>query len=316
MKQVDSNKPITNQVVYATIGAFDGVHLGHQQLIRSMVIQAKNDSAKSAVITFHPHPAVLLRSIPMPFYITSPTEKSQLFYELGVDYVVTLTFDSEMASLSPEQFIDLLLHQLPIKKIWLGKDFALGKNRAGNLSVLKEIGKIKGFSIVECQHLENEGEKISSSKIRNWIQSGDFRQTFKALNRFYSIEGVIAHGDSRGKQIGYPTANLDVWNGKLLPGSGVYATWIEVNNIIYPSVTNVGVRPTFENQNKPPRIETYIFHFDQDIYQNQVKLYFVEKIRPEFKFSSVDQLITQIQSDVKQTEEILKNVTKPTGLFT
>ncbi|MDO9088510.1 MAG: bifunctional riboflavin kinase/FAD synthetase [Anaerolineaceae bacterium] len=316
MKQTDPNKPITNQVVYATIGAFDGVHIGHQQLIYSMVKQAKIDSAKSSVITFHPHPAVLLRSISMPFYITSPTEKAQLFKELGVDFILDLTFNDEMAGLAPEHFMGLLLGQLPIERIWLGKDFALGKHRAGNLSVLNEIGKIKGYSIVECQHLEEEGEKISSSKIRNWIQSGDFLQTSKALNRYYSIEGIVSHGDSRGRTIGFPTANLEVWEGKILPGSGVYATWMEVDNVVYPSVSNVGVRPTFENQKTNPRVETFILNFDQDIYQNQVKLHFVEKIRSEFKFSSVDLLIDQIQSDVRQTEEILKNVTKPTGLST
>ncbi|HSM24689.1 MAG TPA: bifunctional riboflavin kinase/FAD synthetase [Anaerolineaceae bacterium] len=316
MESTDNNKPLKNQVMYATIGAFDGIHKGHQQLIRSMVRHAKEKYAETLVVTFHPHPAVVLRSIAMPFYITSPDEKEKIFRSLGIDHVISIEFNLSMSNQSPEQFLMPILEQYPITQFWLGSDFALGKNRSGNLSTLIEIGKTKGFTIHTFQHLEDNGGKISSSKVRQWILSGDFLQVTQALNRFYSVEGVVIHGDSRGRKLGFPTANLDIWEGKLLPSPGVYATWIEIDGLVHQSVTNVGIRPTFDNQSTQIKVETYIHKFNQEIYKNHVKLHFVEKTRNEIKFESVDQLINQIQKDVIQAEEILKNATKPTNLFT
>jgi len=316
MNHIDEAITTKNQVVYATIGAFDGVHIGHQHLIRSMVAQAQEDSALSLVITFHPHPAVLLRSLPLPFYITTPSEKQSLFHELGVDFVLDLKFTKKMSGMDPEQFMDMLLNQYPINQLWLGKDFALGKKRAGNIFVLRQIGVEKGYSIIDCPHIEDNHGKVSSSEIRNWIISGDFPAITRALNRYYSLEGKVVHGDARGKKIGFPTANLEVWEGKLLPTPGVYATWITIEDQFFPSVTNVGVRPTFESQDTKPRIEAHILDYNQDIYKKQVQLHFVENIRIEKKFNSIDELIHQIQRDSRRAEEILKNVTKPTGLFT
>jgi riboflavin kinase/FMN adenylyltransferase len=316
---MDSNNNSTlknNRVVYATIGSFDGIHIGHQHLINSMVHQSSEDHAETVVVTFHPHPAVILKSIPMPFYITSPDEKKEVLQSLGVDHVFCLKFTKEMSGYSPEQFLDLILDEYPINQFWLGEDFALGKNRSGNIEVLEKIGKEKGFSITQFSHLQHNGEKISSSAIRNWILEGEFPNTTKALNRYYSIQGNVYHGDSRGRKLGFPTANLEVWKGKLLPAPGVYATWIDVDNSLYPSVTNVGLRPTFENQESRTTIETFIHDFSRDIYGNHVKLHFVEKIRSEKKFDSIELLINQIQKDVKQSEEILKHANKPTGLFT
>ena len=313
---MDITKPNNNQVMFATIGAFDGIHKGHKHLIQSMVHNAKKNHAKTMVITFHPHPAVVLRAIPLPFYITSPDEKEIIFRSLGIDQIISVNFNHSMANQTPKQFLDPILDVYPITQFWLGNDFALGINRSGDITTLKEIGRSKGFSIHTFQHLEENGEKISSSKIRSWIQNGDFHQVTHALNRFYSVEGQVIHGDSRGRKLGFPTANLDIWEGKLLPSPGVYATWIEIEGIIHPSVTNVGIRPTFDNQSKLTRVETYIHNFNQDIYQNHVKLHFVERTRSEIKFESVEQLINQIQKDVLQAEEILKNATKSTGLFT
>jgi riboflavin kinase/FMN adenylyltransferase len=316
MKHINEVNPTKNQVVYATIGAFDGVHIGHQHLVRSMVKQAQKDSAQSLVITFHPHPAVLLRSLSLPFYITTPSEKQSIFYKLGVDFVLDLKFTKKMSNMDPDQFMDMVLDQYPINQLWLGKDFALGKKRSGNLTVLREIGKKKGFSIIDCPHVEDVNGKISSSEIRNWIITGNFPPTTRALNRYYSLEGKVVYGDARGKKIGFPTANLEIWEGKLLPTPGVYATWITIDDKTLPSVTNVGIRPTFESKDPTPRIEAHILNFDQDIYQKQVQLHFVEKIRIERKFNSIDELVKQIQRDARRAEEILNNVKKQTGLFT
>ena len=305
-----------NPVVYTTIGAFDGIHIGHQQLIQSMINQAKSDQKETLVITFDPHPAVVLKSLPMPFYITSPIEKDYILRQLGINHILTLKFDRELASLEPEEFMDLVMQDYQIEQLWLGKDFALGKNRSGNLSVLGDIGKHKGFKIIENQHIEDKGNKVSSSIIRKWIQEGNFADTKKALNRYYSIQGQVAHGDSRGKGLGFPTANLDVWEGKLLPTPGVYATWITIDDIIFSSVTNVGYRPTFENQIIIPRTEVHILNFDRDIYNHQVQLHFVEQLRTEIKFNSIEALVNQISKDKRRAEEILKNATKPSDLFT
>ncbi len=305
-----------DQVVYATIGAFDGVHLGHQNLISTVVKNAQKDHAKSLVVTFYPNPAVVLKSIPMPFYITSPQEKEEVFRSLGVDFILCLKFSNEMSGFSPEQFLEIILKKYPVTRFWLGEDFAMGKNRSGNINVLEEIGKTKGFSIHKFPHIQDNGEKISSSMIRGWVLQGSFPPVSKALNRYYSVIGNVMHGDARGRKLGFPTANIDIWKGKLLPSPGVYATWIEVNGMIYPSVTNVGVRPTFDNQSNQTRVETFIHDYSRDIYDNQVKLYFVEKTRNEKKFESIQLLIEQIQNDAKQSEEILKHANQPTGLFT
>ncbi len=302
-------------VVYATIGAFDGIHVGHQQLIRSMVQQAQTDQVETLVITFHPTPIVFLKSIPMPFYITSPEEKGDLLRGLGVNHILTFEFNQSLSSLSPEAFIDLVLNQYDVQQFWLGNDFALGKNRAGDITKLKEIGQLKGFDIINFPHIMGNGGKISSSEIRKKIIAGDFPEVTKALNRYYSMEGAVIHGDARGKTLGIPTANLQIWEGKLLPASGVYATWILINKTFYPSVTNVGMRPTFESQPTSPRVEVLILNFNEDIYENHVQLYFIENIRPEIKFSTVDSLLAQIEKDKRRAEEILKNVTKPSNLF-
>lgn len=316
MNHIKEEKSISNRIVYATIGAFDGVHIGHQHLIRSMVKQANQDLASSLVVTFHPHPVVLLRSLPLPFYISTPSEKDFIFRQLGVDFVLDLKFTQKMASMDPVEFMDMLIKQYPISQLWLGKDFTLGKNRVGNLTVLSEIGKGKGFSVIDCPFIEDDYGKVSSSEIRKWIIAGLFPPTTRALNRYYSLTGKVIHGDSRGRKIGFPTANLDVWSGKLIPTAGVYATWISVDDQIFHSVTNVGLRPTFESTDTIPKIEAYILNFDQDIYNKQVQLHFVEIIRIEKKFNSIEELVSQIQRDAKQAEEILKNATKPTGLFT
>ena len=316
MNLIKEEKSIADRVVYATIGAFDGVHIGHQHLIHSMVKQAKQDSASSLVVTFHPHPVVLLRSLPLPFYISTPSEKDFIFRQLGVDFVLDLKFTKKMAAMEPIQFMDMLLNQYPITQLWLGKDFTLGKNRVGNLTVLGEIGKEKGFSVIDCPFVEGDQGKVSSSEIRKWIIAGLFPPTTKALNRYYSLTGKVIHGDARGRKIGFPTANLDVWPGKLIPTAGVYATWITIEDKVFPSVTNVGLRPTFESTDKTPTIEAYILNFNENIYNKQVQLHFVENIRIEKKFNSIEELVSQIQRDAIQAEEILKNVTKPTGLFT
>jgi len=305
MEHLRKLQSVNAKLIWATIGSFDGIHLGHQYIIRSMVKEAKQNNIATAIFTFYPHPTVVLRDIPLPFYLTSPEEKASLFGQMGIDYVFTLTFDSKLASLSPEQFISSILQNIPVKQFWIGNDFTLGKGRSGTISVLRELGQKYSFEMIEINHLEQSSEKISSSTIRQWVIEGKMVSVNQALGRPYAITGNVIHGDSRGRTIGFPTANLSVWEGKLLPSSGVYATMAKINNKSFPSVTNIGYRPTFENNQTAARVETHIFNFDQNIYNLPIQLDIIEKIRPEKRFSDISALKDQINQDIIKAQEIL-----------
>lgn len=215
--------------IWATIGSFDGIHLGHQHIIRSMIDEAKQNNIATAVLTFYPHPAVVLRNLPLPFYLTSPDEKAAFFGQLGIDFVFTLNFDLDMASLTPQQFISSIQKNIPVRQFWIGSDFRLGKEREGTVPILRELGKIYSFEINDIDHIKQSNQKISSSTIREWVRQGKLNLVNQALGRSYSITGNVIHGDSRGRTIGFPTANISIWEGKLLPPSGVYATIANIN---------------------------------------------------------------------------------------
>lgn len=316
MKHYHELTPIDESRLYVAIGTFDGVHLGHQQLINKMVQAAQNNRAASAVITFFPIPVVVIKNIEPAINITSPQEKAEQFEELGVDYTFTLAFDSQFAKLTPEEFVKSLLRTLPIQKIWIGQDFTFGYQRKGNAEVLEELGKKYNFEVIIVPHFLQKAQKISSTQIRKWIYQGEMEKVSQALGRPYSLVGLVEAGDKRGRTIGFPTANLSIWEHKILPPAGVYATFAVIENEKFSSVTNIGYRPTFiENQAKP-QVESYIHHFDRNIYELPVKLLFISKIRDEKRFESISGLIQQIQHDVTQSEEILNHAEHQTGLLT
>jgi riboflavin kinase/FMN adenylyltransferase len=307
-------QPVNFQEIWATIGAFDGVHIGHQSIIRSLVSTAQEKQKTTAVITFHPHPAVVLRSIPMPFYLNTPEEKAEYFSQLGIDITLTLSFTPEMAALDPEAFFDMVCQHLPLRRLYLGADFALGKGRSGTIPVIREIGKLYGFEVKEAEFIMQNDNKVSSSQIRKWLSDGNLEATNTALGRYFSLAGTVIHGDARGRSIGFPTANIAVWEGKLLPSPGVYACWVKLNHQVHPAVTNIGYRPTFEDNRPAIRVETHLLHFDFDLYDQELELFFVYKLRPEIKFENFSALVQQIHLDVQKSEEILKNAAKPTSL--
>ncbi len=284
-------EPIRGKSIWATIGVFDGVHIGHQKIIRTMVTAAQQANKATAVITFHPHPVVVLRQLPMPFYLTTPEEKAAIFETLGVDYTFTLNFSPEMASMPYQEFMQEITYNLQLNQLWVGLDFALGKGRQGTTQRLSELGKELGYELVEFPHVMDHKEKISSSTIRNLIQNGNLRQANQALGRPYTIHGKVNHGDSRGRTLGFPTANLTITPEKILPPKGVYATLAEVEGQVYRSVTNIGYRPTFENNQFLTRIETFIIGFSENIYQKPMALSFIEWLRPEMRFEDVNALI-------------------------
>ncbi len=315
MKHLRKLEPIQEENIWVTIGAFDGVHLGHQQIIRTMVKDAQINNIKTGVITFYPHPAIVVRQLKDAFYLSSPDEKSEIFNDLGVDYTITIPFDYDFSQLSPEEFVQKLLLNIPVSQFWIGNDFSFGKNRTGNTVVLEQLGLRYGFKTVISDHLTQDSEKISSSKIRNWVREGEMDLATQSLGRPYSLTGIVIHGDERGRKIGFPTANLSVWEEKLLPPAGVYATLAVVENQIYYSVTNVGFRPTFKNNQIKPQVETYLHHFNRSIYDLPVQLFFVKRIRPEIKFESISAITEQITQDVQKSEEILRHAEKQTSLF-
>jgi len=314
MKHLRKLEPIQENEVWMTIGAFDGVHLGHQQIIRTMVDKAREKKIKTGVITFYPHPMVIIRQLENAYYLSSPDEKSEIFQDLGVDYTITIPFDFAFSQLSPEEFIQRLLQNFPISKFWIGNDFSFGKNRAGTINVLEELGQRYGFKTNIIDHVTQDSEKISSSKIRNWILEGEMEKATQSLGRPYCVSGIVIHGDERGRKIGFPTANLSIWDEKILPPPGVYATLALIEKQVVHSVTNVGFRPTFINDQIKPQVETYLHNFNRSIYDLPVQLFFIKRIRPEKKFESISAITDQINQDVLKSEEILRHAENQTSL--
>jgi len=300
------------QQTFVTIGSFDGVHLGHQSIINQMVKTAREHHSLSAVITFHPHPAVVLRNLNKPYYLTMPEERAALLGELGVDLVVTLPFDRQLASLSASEFMQMICNSISPQELWVGKDFALGRNREGNISQLQEIGKSLGFRTHVLEPiLRNGSEKISSSRIRQLLEEGDIEHASRMLGRWYTLQSTVVRGDARGHSLGFPTANLELPLERILPAPGVYATWAWLENTRYASVTSVGFRPTFADTPPIPRVEAFIFDFQKDIYGENLSLQFIQRLRFEETFKTPQDLIQQMHQDSKQAKEVLIHA-KPT----
>jgi riboflavin kinase/FMN adenylyltransferase len=289
-----------------TVGNFDGVHRGHQAIINDIVTAGKEKGKPVLVITFFPNPVEFFSGSKRPFYLTTPAEKETILLGLGVDKVITFQFDREFANLLPETFLSALKEKLGLGTLVVGYDFAMGKNRQGTIPVIKALSEEMGFSVQVMDAVEFEGEEISSTRIRQALDAGDVRLAQTMLGRPYTVSGEVTHGSDRGSRIGLPTANLAHWPLKMLPAVGVYATRPIVFGKTYLGVTNVGYRPTFENQDKP-NIETHILDFDGNIYGEKLELQFVEKIRDEQKFAGVDALIAQIERDKATARRIFSH---------
>ena len=290
---------------WLAIGSFDGVHTGHQQLIRKLVEGAKRNEAKSVVLTFHPHPAVVLRGKKEPFYLTSLEEKLDLLESFGVDYCVAMEFNLTVAFYTAQYFIQYLYQHMQIDRIIVGKGFALGRGRTGDINTLTRIGTEMGFSLDVIDPVENDGIIMSSSHIRKMISDGAVDKAAKYLARNYSINGIITHGDGRGRTIGFPTANIVISPLRLLPKQGVYVCKTIINNQSYLSVANIGFRPTFKMTDPNLHLEVHILDFNSDLYGEMVTVEFVKFLRDEIKFNSVENLVDQIKSDIQSARENL-----------
>lgn len=299
------NLHLTN--AWVTIGSFDGVHIGHRSIIQDMVREAHTQNAPAVVITFFPHPSVVLRNNLSLGYLTMPDERAELLAELGIDYVITLEFTPALANLTATEFFLMLSQGIHLKQLWVGHDFTLGKNREGNVARLKELGSQMGFSVHVVSPLMHAGHPVSSSRIRTLLAEGNVEQAARMLGYFYALSGTVVIGDQRGHTLGFPTANLQPPPQRLIPAYGIYACWANVAGQQYRSVTNIGVRPTFEPSLNTPRVETFILDFNQNIYNQPLKIQFVKFLRPEQRYPSQQALIEQINLDIEQSREVLKH---------
>lgn len=306
MEHFLSLENVSLEDAWLTIGSFDGVHRGHQAILTKLVAGASAQGVPAVVLTFHPHPAVVLRNRQGPYYLTLPDERAQLMGELGIDVVITHPFSSQVADYTADAFVELLFKHLKFKHLLIGHDFALGKNRQGSADYLTMLGEKLGFT-VELFHPVTEGEEIiSSSSIRAALREGEISKVNSMLGRSYSLSGKVEHGDERGRSIGIPTANLAYSHERLTPSVGVYACYLTVGDRLYSAVTNIGYRPTFYEQANSAHVEAHILDFQEDIYQQDIKIYFVERLRGEQRFSNAEALVNQIQKDIQSTRVLLR----------
>jgi len=304
---------------FLTIGNFDGLHRGHQVLLTRLRQNATRQAASAALLTFHPHPLTVLRPGTPLALLTTPADRLALAAELGIDIGVIQPFTTELAQLGPREFLEILARHLGLAGLTVGPDFALGRNRAGTLDVLAALGQEMGFTLDVVQPVQVAGEEVRSYTIRQALRAGQVEEVCGMLGREYSLDGTVVKGDSRGRTIGIPTANLHIAQERLLPADGVYATWAwikEPEGDIWETpqlagVTNIGMRPTVGGTER--RVECHLFDFpapgqSSDIYGKSMRLGFVKRLRPEQRFENLDALIAQIQQDIAAAQSIFQSL--------
>ncbi|HEY4554547.1 MAG TPA: bifunctional riboflavin kinase/FAD synthetase [Bacillaceae bacterium] len=280
------------------LGFFDGVHQGHQKVIGKAVETAREHGLKSAVMTFDPHPSVVLGQKNKQIrYITPLQDKIRRIEDLGVDYLFIVRFTSAFASLAPEEFVEDYLTGLNVRNAIAGFDYTYGKFGKGTMETMPEHAK-GAFIVTTVNKLEDSGEKISSTAIRSLLAEGETEEAMKQLGRFYSVKGTVVHGEKRGRTIGFPTANIRIEEDYIIPKTGVYAVRILIGGKWENGVCNIGYKPTFKNPDeKELSTEVHIFDFSRSIYGEEVELEWHMRIRDEQKFSGIDELKQQISKD-------------------
>ena len=306
MLQLSNLNNILPDSTWVTIGTFDGVHIGHQALISDMVKNAHIAGKKAVVVSFHPHPGVILGRRRGDNNITTPMERSVYLADLGVDILFDQLFDTQLATTSAKDYILNLKAHLNMEQLWVGHDFALGRNREGDVNSLKKLGEEFNFEVVEVAPLMVNGEVVSSSRIRKYLWSGDVQGAAYLLSRPYKLAGEVIKEDQRGRMIGFPTANIAVPDEKLIPARGVYSCLIEYQNQWMPAATNIGVRPTFDGKDEKLHVETHIIDFSGNLYGYELSVEFIQQLRGEIRFSGIQELVEQITKDIDATRGIVK----------
>jgi len=284
-----------------TLGVFDGLHLGHQQIMRTVRERARATGAVPTVITFDPHPRAVLHPESAPPLLQTLDQKVEAFGVLGIEQTIVIPFTKEFSLIRAEDFLrDVVKERLQAREVYLGRGFAFGHNREGHIDLLRRVSEELGFFADEVSEVRLRGQRVSSSKVRGLLAEGKVNLARRMLGRPYGVEGRVERGAERGHQLGFPTANLHPRN-RVIPRNGVYVTGTLVEGQWRRSVTNIGVRPTFASDAEPS-VETFVMNWDGDLYGDVVRVRFLHRLRDERKFNSVEELTAQIQKDVRRAQ--------------
>ena len=298
-----------NASTVLTVGTFDGVHAGHKVLINTVVKTAKEQNARSVIVTFDPHPREIINPGKSGIkLLSSLEERSELLSDLGVDEMVVIPFDRDFSLLTSEEFVrDIVWEKIGVSHFVIGYDHHFGRDREGTIETVKILGNELGFTSHVVSRQEVGSKTVSSTAVRRALQDeGDMKQAASFLERFYILNGTVVHGDKRGKTIGYPTANIQVHNSrKIIPKRGVYAVWVRVDGGYHAGMMNIGIRPTFEGDAET--LEVNIFDFNSDIYGKDIQIQFVERLRDEVSFNGLEELKYQLADDKRKAQNVLGN---------
>jgi riboflavin kinase / FMN adenylyltransferase len=296
---------IGDQGTVITVGTFDGVHRGHQQVLHALTAAARARGTRSLLVTFDPHPLRIVRPDVAPLLLTTPAEKIEMLAQSEVHLVALLRFTPELAALSPRAFVErVLVGHFDMRHLVIGYDHGFGKGRSGDVGTLQEIGRELGFGVEVVPPVHEDGDAISSSRIRRALEAGDVAVAGHALGRPYALTGTVVRGEGRGRRLGFATANLDVANPeKLLPHEGIYAVRAALRDRFADGVLHLGPRPTFAGL--PPSIELHLFEFEGDLYGDRVRVEFIERVRDIARFESTDALIHAMAADCEDARRLL-----------
>jgi riboflavin kinase/FMN adenylyltransferase len=299
------------QPVIVVLGAFDGVHRGHQALLRGAVAAGRRQGARVVAVTFDPDPEHVLRPAEAPPDLTTTEERVQLIHEQGVDEVCVWPFTPAVAQMRPEEFVAALCARYPVVGIWVGENFRFGHERTGSPATLAALGAQLGFSVHTLPPVYDGDRPISSTRIRELLLAGDVRAAARLLGRLYRLQGAVVGGAQRGRQLGFPTANVQPPAGRLLPAPGVYVGQATIEEGTWPAVANLGSRPTFDDPR--PLLEVHLLDYAGDLYGRVLAFAFVDRVRPVQRFGSVAELRAQIAQDIERARALLREPGPPAG---
>ena len=302
--------PWPGERTVVTIGAYDGVHLGHQAVIEQVRTLAADDGARSVVLTFDRHPATVVRPESAPLLLTSAEQRLELLAGTGIDATVVLSFDEHQSHETPESFVErVLVEALGVRSIVVGEDFHFGRDRRGNVDLLEKVGRTNDFDVrpvTLLPRLDGIDEPVSSTAIRRALAGGDVTRAASMLGRWHEVRGIVIMGDQRGRQLGFPTANVAVPRLTCLPADGVYAGWYErPDGATYPCAINIGRRPTFYEHADASLLEAHLIDFDDDLYDEGAEVRFSHFLRSERKFDGIEAIVAQLTLDVAHARELL-----------